>query len=120
MPKIWRVENDNGQGCYTSQDDNGVHYFYGSPLEEHAKENGHPPPLFDRGIERNPLPKEYCGFKSKSQAHRWFNKAELLWLNEQGFELKKLKVKRISAIGNHQVLFIKYQESIEEIEFCLP
>ena len=120
MPKIWRVENDNGQGCYTSQDDNGVHYFYGSPLEEHTKENGHPPPLFDRGIERNPLPKEYCGFKTEEQARKWFSKEELQWLESFGFYLQEIEVDVITAIGKYQVLAIKNLQNVDELNFCLP
>jgi len=103
MLYIYRVENDLGEGCYWFKDT-------GKVLSNHFTEEGyplHPTPLEDIGIERTPEIEEVCGFLNLKQAKNWFTDEELKELKELGFHLKKVKVKKITAKGNKQVLAIR-------------
>ena len=94
---IWRVENINGEGCYVHQDTKLILY-------RHIEDQKHPCPWDDILINRNPRDGEICGFLDLKQAINWFSEKELQKLKELGFELKLIKVKQITAIGNTQVL----------------
>ena len=104
MEKIWRVENREGRGPYVFNEEM---FDYEGPLDIHNKFNGHPAPLEDKGIERNVLPHEVCGFKTLNQAHAWFSEEDIIWMEQFGFYLKQIDVKSISAEGQYQVLAIK-------------
>lgn len=100
MQTIWRVENNEGKGCYRYKNTKKF-------LEYHDLENNqknHPCPLFDTGIDRDLFNKEICGFYSIEQAMRWFSVDDLINLKTLGFRLKKVFVKEITAIGNSQIL----------------
>jgi hypothetical protein len=119
MPKIWRVQNMEGQGPYQLIDDRG-HVdieLADSSLIRHSKLNGHPAPMYDIGIERGIHNKEICGFKNLSQAHAWFSEAELEFLERKGFYLKQIEVDEITAIGQYQVLAIKDSSEMLKLEF---
>lgn len=97
--KILRVENTDGLGCYMWGDFDFITY--------HDEKNGHPSPSADSGIERRMRKNEICGFKNSNQAFNWFNKSEFIDMEKQGFQLKEIKVKKITAIGEMQVLAIR-------------
>jgi len=103
MPYIYRVENEKGQGCYTYCDID----FYDKYLSHHGTQDHTPEPKFDKGINRNMVEKEICGFLNLEQAYNWFTKTELKLLEEKGFYLKKVNVSLITAKGQTQVLAIK-------------
>ena len=121
VPKIWRVENSKGRGCYSSGDDGGikVYDFLDSFLIRHASSNGHPSPNMDVGIKRSMRPHEICGFISLEQASIWFSKEEIEWLNERGFYLKEVEVNKITAIGQYQILAQRAEQYEEEFDYCL-
>jgi len=54
-----------------------------------------------------PVGKEICGFLSLEQAMRWFTEEEIDSLYEEGYQLIEIKVKKITAIGEKQVLGIR-------------
>jgi len=99
MPKIYRVENDYGHGCYT----NGDMSF----ACKHSQQTNTPSPNFDRGIKRWMSHKEICGFLNLEQANKWFTDNELKEAERKGFILKQIEVKEITAIGEKQVLAIR-------------
>jgi hypothetical protein len=100
---IYRVENDDGIGCYS------CHF---SELEamyiRHKKtRRKRPLPQMDKGIDRNMTEAEICGFISLRQAEKWFTKNELNKLLFFGCSLKKVKISKITARGQKQVLAIR-------------
>jgi len=97
---IWRVENKDGFGCYSSC------MFIKMDIR-HTNDKKHPSPLNDKGINRFEKYSEIFGFKDLEQANLWFSKRELNHMAKFGFELKKIKVKKITARGERQVLAIK-------------
>lgn len=104
MPKILRVEDKEGYGCYCNDG------MYLNNLEHHNDDvyspSGHPHPLKDLGIERRTKLGERHGFLDIEQAKEWFTLEEFERLSKNGYELKELEVKKITAIGNKQILFI--------------
>lgn len=100
---IWRVENQEGRGCYRSS----------SPISawiikrHNDNQEQYPAPLSDGGIDRLVKWYEICGFKDLQQALDWFSRKEILKLSEEGFILKEVKVKEITAIGEKQILAIR-------------
>jgi len=102
MPKIYRVENEEREGCYAFVEDTfkilGEHFIN---LEKY------PEPLIDKKIKRNPLTEEICGFLNLEQSKKWFSDIELLELEKLGYYLKEVEVKKITAIGERQVLAIR-------------
>ena len=105
---IWRVENENGVGCYSA------HFLELEDMYEiHAHSwTRHPLTIDDIGIQRNIKEEEICGFKDKKQALKWFTKNELKFLKSLGFELKKREVKEITAYGQKQLLAIPEQNGL--------
>jgi hypothetical protein len=102
--KIWRVEDDSGLGCYRKY---GIK-FLDKLVDRHDRTClKHPTPFNDKGIEREILTIEICGFVNKSQAIQWFSKYELKKLAGLGFNLKEIEVAEITAIGEKQVLAIR-------------
>lgn len=110
--KIWRVEDEYGQGCYYA------HLPYNF-IDNHTRENGHPRPEDDRGIKRGQKEEEICGFVSKEQAKKWFTQYELRCMREEGFDLKEIEVEKITAIGHTQVLAIRGKENTPESRFMV-
>jgi hypothetical protein len=102
MTFIYRVESDTGRGCYTDNKDICLEFALA-----HNSLNGHPCPNQDKGIDRNMGNEEICGFISVRQFKQWFTKEERRALYEEGFKLKRIEVKEITAIGEKQVLAIR-------------
>ena len=103
MPKIWRVENKKGKGCYQTK-----HKLKKWLCCKHdGQADKYPPPICDVGIDRFPKESEICGFKDKKQAIKWFNNYELKKLKANGYELKEVEVEKITAIGEKQILCIR-------------
>ena len=118
-PFIYRIEDELGKGCYRFMDE--IEW-----LNEHCKFNGRPCPIEDKGIDRYMDANEICGFKDMEQLKAWFTEEEIRDLAQKGFEIKKVYVKTITAIGEKQVLAIPlYKEehlfipvkSAEEISY---
>ena len=99
MNSVWRVENEEGEGCYIDTD---ILLDYC-----HTDENGRPNPRFDKGILRYPKQEELCGFESREQAIEWFDYGLLRVLYREGYRLKKFDNVNITARGQKQILFIK-------------
>lgn len=100
MAYIFRIEDQNGDGCYT--------FGCIKELQKHngLKDKKHPIPQNDKGINREiKYGEEFCGFLNLDQVINWFTQKELLLLQQDGFYLKRLKVKKITARGQHQILF---------------
>jgi hypothetical protein len=97
MPYVYRVENKFGCGCYDTSNEE---------IRKHHKRNGHPVPNEDVFIGRKPEKYEYCGFLNLRQVMKWFTNNELRLLADEGFKLKRIKVDKITAIGESQVLFL--------------
>jgi len=109
MIEIYRVENRKGAGCYRGLSDSlkwaikkAFNDFYYDQSDEF-----HPIPYLDIGIDRSPKKEEICGFKDLHQAKKWFSEKELKIYRKFGFELKRICVKKITAVGYHQVLAIR-------------
>lgn len=101
MQYIYRVENKKGLGCYRE-------LVYELPfLLNHSTSNGHPVPYNDKGIDREYDEDEIHGFKNLDQVMRWFTNEELNHMNKRGQVLKRVKVKKITAIGECQVLAVR-------------
>ena len=108
--RIWRVENDKGEGCY-----------YGQPTEyllrRHNNNNTHPTTLADRKIGRIQRKNEISGFVDRDKALDWFNPYELGVLRRIGFELKLIEVEEITEVGTYQVLAVKKDNNLAEKMF---
>jgi hypothetical protein len=102
METIYRVEDENGQGCYSA------HLPELERMYARHAFNGvnYPRPQEDKGIEMKPEKDEFCGFKNIEQALSWFTEEDLKLLKRYGFELKKVEVEAITAVGEKQVLAI--------------
>lgn len=105
MLKIWRIENNDGEGCYRLWQTNSfVRYMerrHNNSMEKH------PFPKLDNGIDREIKNGEICGFRDLSQVKNWFSRYELKNLAKIGFTLKKVEVREITAFGEKQVLAIR-------------
>ncbi|MHA1790183.1 MAG: hypothetical protein ACTSXT_13305 [Candidatus Helarchaeota archaeon] len=109
MKYIYRIENQKQQGCYRN-----LPYSTKKALniimqnkKWDSNDECHPLPKYDYGIERTPFKHEICGFKSLQQAYNWFPKYKIQRLKRLGFELKKIKVQKITATGQYQILAIR-------------
>ncbi|KKK54217.1 hypothetical protein LCGC14_3086960 [marine sediment metagenome] len=102
MEKIWRVENQNGEGCYQTE-----YRLKNWICNRHDSSLKHPNPSQDKKIKRWIETIEICGFINKKQALNWFNELELTHLATEGFILKEITVTTITAIGQKQVLAIR-------------
>jgi len=103
MQEIYRVEDKDGYGCYTTTS----FEFFEKYLLEHSDLKRTIYPEKDIGIMREQYDEEICGFLTLEQARKWFTKKELKLLKKEEFLLKKVKVKRITAIGEKQVLAVR-------------
>ena len=99
--EIWRVENDEGEGCYIG------HPETKPILQTHLNTLTHPHPLADFEIARLPKTEEISGFCSEVQAKRWFSEDNLKQLKPLGFRLRKVSVKEITIQSRFQVLAIR-------------
>lgn len=98
---IYRVENKFGKGCYRDR----YNPIIGQMTCEHGNSlDTHPEPIGDKGIQREMKKKEICGFINLKQAKAWFTRKELTALGGEGYFLQKVKVKKITAIGEKQLL----------------
>jgi hypothetical protein len=95
---IYRIQNREGKGCYSDKKTKKI-------LKNHDKTR--PLPEFDIGIERPREKGEVCGFLNFYQIYSWFSMKELKMLLDIGYCLKKVEVKKITAIGQKQVLAIQ-------------
>jgi hypothetical protein len=103
MPYIYRVENKNGDGAYR-----GYAPICATLNNRHSDRIGdYPLPDYDKGIERGMKRDEIAGFSTKKQALKWFTKDELYALALDGFYLKLVKVSKVTAWGEKQVLAIR-------------
>jgi len=100
METFWRVEDMLGRGCYRNQPTKCI-------LNRHDNQKTHPTPLQDININRTQKPLEISGFLSEHQAKNWFNDLELQTLKYMGFELKKIKVEKITSFSGYQALAIR-------------
>lgn len=100
MIKIWRVENNKGEGCYWGQPTAPI-------LERHDNPITHPTPMQDEKINRPPKQNEISGFISKQQALNWFSEVELMLLLAFGFRLKEIEVTKITVRGQKQILAVR-------------
>lgn len=108
MQYIYRIENKKGKGCYR-----GLVHSMEKAIEKYVDtkwfdvRREHPTPSCDKGIERWPFKREICGFVSVRQALKWFSSDQIRRLRRLGFDLKKVEVQTITAIGQHQCLAIR-------------
>lgn len=102
---IWRVENKEGIGCYRKETGFISEYF--TKKHDEYKMSTHPLPQLDKGINRNMISGEICGFRNLKQAKDWFTRIDLIILKHFGFRLKQVEVIQITAIGQKQVLAVK-------------
>jgi hypothetical protein len=110
MPFIYRMQNKIGDGCYMARN-----YRPSDEVEEfiqyHAGSNGRPCPQEDFGIMRNAIMgEEICGFATLRQAVKWFPHYERKFLRLDDFNIVKVEVKEITAIGKAQVLAKPYKK----------
>ena len=103
MPKIWRVEDSQGRGCYSGEKAWKLRFLF----IKHCTDDKHPSPYMDSGIKRYANYPEQHGFKDRKQLLNWFTIKELKILKYHGFKLKRLEVQKITKIGLTQVLFIR-------------
>lgn len=106
MTEIYRIENKKGNGCYRNLSD-GLREALDDVIGNIIFNVLRPLPYHDRGIERSPHNNEICGFENMAQVLKWFNKKELETLRRLGFEVKKIAVQKITAIGECQVLAVR-------------
>lgn len=106
MTEIYRVENKKGNGCYRNLSD-GLRKALDSVLGDIIFDVLRPLPYHDRGIERTPHNNEICGFENMDQLLKWFDLDDIFELHRFGFEVKKVLVQKVTAIGECQVLAIR-------------
>jgi hypothetical protein len=99
--KIWRVQNDMGECPYNLIDEILCDGFL---YKHNIDKEFHPNPMNDKGIQRNIEPNEICGFINRKQMCKWFTLEELQKLRKAGYYPKRVEVKKITAIGEYQVL----------------
>jgi hypothetical protein len=117
--KVYRIENDEGQGPYQSRI---PHWM----IRPHTSDTGQPPPTEDMGFpflfkDNNIYPPYwfpqfknqvraqghniYFGFSTMEQLSRWFQPIEITRLGALGFHIKEITVTRGWDSGI-QVLFL--------------
>ena len=106
---VYRVEHrKSGNGCYSHQP---MFLTVQRMIDKHDGESAmsglHPNPARDIGIEHSPLTDERCGFRSLDQLHNWFTKKELKILFKANFHIVELYGVNITAVGEHQCLFLR-------------
>lgn len=110
MTIIYRIEDKEGHGCYID----GARQTNG--LSHHDRDmNGHPTPLYDKGILRYVENKEFCGFKSLTQLKKWFTLKQIKRMRKNGYTIKKVFVDEITAYGEKQVLALIPQERLYQL-----
>ena len=106
MQTIWRIENEEGVGPYQGDmDDSSLAEL----ISSHNTDNTKPAPCDDQGIRRYPEGEEICGFKDMAQVREWFDRDILIALYAEGYKLKKIVVSVVTAVGQKQVLAIKWK-----------
>lgn len=99
---IYRIEDDNGQGCYR----NGAGEYNKLKCHDNDIEK-HPTPLMDRGILRYIEENEITGFKDLRQLKKWFTLKQIRRLRRNGYVIKKIEVEQITAYGECQILAVR-------------
>lgn len=97
---IFRIENNEGEGCYRYESTRKL-------LNYHNNDQNHPTPFHDKDIGRLAFKGEICGFKDLIQTFKWFGIQELELLKQLGYKLKKISVRRITVVGDKQILAIR-------------
>lgn len=116
MPKsyVYRIEDESGIGPYQLHKGcipETKHVSIRKLLERHNNAYSHPKPYLD--VNRWLLEAfEKCGFKSKAQLYGWFTKAEIEWLEQNGYTLKKIPRSEVVIIGRgkKQITFARKSE----------
>lgn len=102
---IFRIENNKKEGCYRN---NWECAYRRKMTNKHDRnKRKYPIPEEDIGICRSIKTNEICGFLNLEQVYNWFCDEELIILEKLGYNLKKIKVQKITAIGEKQVLAIR-------------
>lgn len=106
MKHIYRIQNLKGESCYK--------WDYLRPIEKILNDSewyyyhpNRPGPHQDNGINRYPFKHEICDFKNIRQALKWFRAKEIKQMKRLGFDLIKVPIQKITAVGEYQVLAIK-------------
>jgi hypothetical protein len=100
--RVWRVQNKDGDGPYY---DDSVEID--RILKSHYDTKRYPSPIRDKKIRRYMQTAEICAFLNLEQVYNWFSKDELDALSYCGYELKRILVRKITAIGEKQILVIR-------------
>lgn len=107
MHTVWRIQNKEGRGPYTSG-------ASGWQCRPHSPQNGCPGPYDDAGLaafwSKVEGWREYrFGFASLEMLSEWFTPIEIRNLKVQGFEIVELQASEVH-FGTHQVLYKVLEE----------
>ena len=106
MAHVFRVEHEDGIGCYYHR--SRMHGFLDDMHHRHnADTEMHPSPFNDIKIDRSMHSDEFCGFESMESLEQWFTENDLIKLDQLGFSVIELNGVEITAVGEKQVLFTK-------------
>lgn len=106
MKHIYRVQNSKGESCYTYKYLDAIGKLIGN-MDWFEENEQRPFPHYDKGIDRTIFDNEICGFKNTRQALKWFKAKEIKQMRRLGFNLVKVPVQKITAVGESQVLAVK-------------
>lgn len=106
MTHIYRIQNLKGESCYKWDYLRPIEKILNNP-EWFYYHHNRPSPHQDKGINRLPFKHEICGFKNARQALKWFKAKEIKQMRRLGFNLVKVPVQKITAVGESQVLAVK-------------
>lgn len=112
--RVLRIEGPDGQGPYSFRFQSlafgKARNHADTMMKSHGhwpigREDPHPSPSADRGIDRYPEHDEVCAFASLAQLVAWFTPADLKHLMASGFKLRAYFLPAEAAtIGNCQTL----------------
>ena len=106
MSYIYRIENKKGESCYNVQWTDAIAKMLKDDCWNQCHLN-RPFTEYDKGIFRKIKKQEVCGFINIRQLLRWFNSKDIRQMRKLDFNIVKVKVQTITAIGKHQVLAIR-------------
>lgn len=104
MVKVYRYENEKGQGPYKSKWRNEDVYsqVHGSGPRDKKR---HPSPS-ESGLDVSRTRNQVFAFHSPKQAHAWYNEGERAKLGEMGFKMNTYDVPKSEVTrGRKQVTF---------------